>query len=140
MTAIYWDANALIDAVEKEGSDLPDVMARLRLKGWSLMTRELSIAEVLVVPIREEKTQIIAIYEELLGDGSLVETVPVDRAVLRESAAVRARSGQRLPDSIQVATATLSKCRFLISSDKGLRLPRGMDRVAIEDAETIGTS
>lgn len=139
MVAIYWDANALVDAVEKEGSALPRVMARLRSKGWSLLTSELSIAEVLVVPIRQEKAELMAIYDELLGNGRLVATIPVDRAVLIESAAVRARSSQKLPDSILVATASLAGCRFLVSSDKGLRLPKGLDRVAIEDAETIGT-
>lgn len=139
MQAIYLDANALIEAVEKEGSTLLRSMTALRSLGYRLVTSELSLAEVLVVPVKINEPELISIYEALLGGTELIEVAPVSRSILRESAAVRARTGQKLPDAIHVATAVLTECGLLISSDKGLRLPDGMKRVAVDDAETIGS-
>lgn len=138
MSRIYLDANALIDAVERQDSRLAETLANLDARGWVLLTSQMSLAEILVVPIKEERTELIAIYDDLLGPDRLVRTVPVDEAVLRESAALRARSNQKLPDAIHVATARLSRCSILLSSDKGLKLPEEIRQVSIDGADAIG--
>jgi predicted nucleic acid-binding protein len=137
---IYLDANALIEAVEKEGSNLLRSLATFRSDGITLLTSELSLAEVLVVPMRMGDDDLMGIHESLLGENGLVATIPVDRAVLRESAFVRAKTGQKLPDAIHIATAALSDCEIFVSSDKRLRLPNPIRQVAADEVKSIGTT
>lgn len=138
MTSIYLDTNALIRLVETEDDLFDRLLDNVRDQGDRLCTSEFTLAEVLVIPLRENDVEKVGVYETLFADESAIAVIPVDRAVLRRSAELRAEDRGKAPDAIHVATAALSGCRILVSSDQRLRLPPGMTRVGTDDVLDIG--
>ena len=137
LTLAYLDTNAIIRFVEGEGDLLDDLLARVQRSSLRLYTSEFTLAEVLVAPLRDERTELIDIYESILSVGGDLEVVPVDRDVLRESARVRATLGNRGPDAIHIATAIRCECTVFISSDLRLQLPEAMRRLSADDVGDI---
>ena len=138
---LYFDANVFIYAVE--GSD--DIAGTLRtlfelLSGRKnlAVTSELTLAEVLPKPdpIRRRN------YLELIVYSGLFDLHPVTRDVLIETADYRRVAGlsksdisgsqagmPKLPDAIHVVTAVRAGCARMLSFDRKLKLPEGMQRV-----------
>jgi predicted nucleic acid-binding protein len=138
---LYFDANVFIYAVE--GSD--DIAGTLRtlfelLSGGKnlAVTSELTLAEVLPKPdpIRRRN------YLELIVYSGLFDLYPVTRDVLIETADYRRVAGlsksdtfgsqagmPKLPDAIHVVTAVRAGCARMLSFDRKLKLPEGMQRV-----------
>ena len=136
-SSLYLDANALIAAVESPKPDLFNCMKRLKARGLELLSSELSLAEVLPNPVKQARADLIDIYEDIIRVGGLVTAIPVGRPILRISIEMRTRFGGKLPDAIHLATATMSGCRVIVSSDKRLRLPEGLRRFAAEDVSAL---
>ena len=134
---VYLDANALIAAVESPMPDLFNCMKRLKARGLELLSSELSLAEVLPKPVKQARADLIDIYEDIIRADGLVTAIPVGRPILRISVELRTRFGGKLPDAIHLATATVSGCRVIVSSDKRLRLPDGLRRLAAEDVSAL---
>ncbi|WP_427024512.1 type II toxin-antitoxin system VapC family toxin [Aureimonas ureilytica] len=132
--AVYLDANILIGSVEGPDADFLRLVRGLRARGRRFVTSELTLAEVLPKPLAESASDLVAIYEALLAPDGLVETLPVDRETLRESARLRAAISAKLPDMTHLATARLSGCAFLVSNDKRLRDKGPIERLSIVEA------
>ena len=98
----------------------------------TLFTSEFTISEVLATPKRESDVELERACEELLIGDDLLDVVPVSREVLRKTAEIRAFLGNKGPDAIHIATAELSRCDVLVSSDRRLKRPVSMTRIAIE--------
>jgi predicted nucleic acid-binding protein len=130
---VYLDSNFFIRFVESEDLGLLALFERQAANLLTICTSELTLAEVLVDPIRLEDQQRARIYEDMLAPGGWVEMVPVDRQILRRSADIRATIGNKLPDAIHVATAAVQSCNVFLSSDKRLRLPREVTQVALDE-------
>lgn len=134
MRSVYLDSNCLILMIESGISfDRPLQMAASGI--WRLVASELILAEVLVRPIRDRDARLKALYEGFLSESDLIDLMPVTREILRATTAVRATLGNKTPDAVHVATATAAGCDLFISSDRKLRLPPGMTRIGVEDAD-----
>jgi predicted nucleic acid-binding protein len=138
---LYFDSNIFIYAVE--GSD--DIAGRLRALFELLssnvnlaVTSELTLAEVLpkADPTRRRN------YLELILHSGLFDLHPVTRDILigtsdyRRAASVSIpdvsgshASMPKLPDAIHVVTAVRAGCGRMVSFDRALKLPEGMQRV-----------
>jgi predicted nucleic acid-binding protein len=140
---IYLDTNVFIKAFEGTPavSDAiqPLFMALRRHRGLAV-TSELTLAEVLVWPEKNNDTRLKRIYLDLLVFSRTITLRPVSRDILIDSAKYRAiahplKPGPEedkrnfLPDAIHVVTAHFAKCRRFIASDARIRLPEGMMRV-----------
>jgi predicted nucleic acid-binding protein len=135
IVSIYLDTNALIQLVEEGHEGLSTLLEGGHNSGRRLVTSELALAEVLVGPMQSGTTHLADIYEELLAGSALIETIAVDRPILRKSAEIRATLGGKLPDAIHIATAVHSGCSVVLSSDRRLRIPHPLRRVAVEEVE-----
>ncbi|WP_244548453.1 type II toxin-antitoxin system VapC family toxin [Bosea vaviloviae] len=102
-----------------------------------LYTSELTLAEVLVGPLKQSQPGLAKFYEEMLVSDDYLTVVPVGRDVLRRSADIRATTASKGADAIHVATAMYSTCTLFISSDKRIRLPNGMTRIDIDQVEDL---
>ena len=123
------DANVFISAVEGHdtfASPAQELLAFVETGTANAFTSELTLAEVLVGPIRENNRKLVGDYEGLLGGQTAPTVLPVTRLVFREAANFRAMTRQKLPDAIHVATASLASCRHFISEDAGLKIPAGI--------------
>jgi len=134
---VYLDSNFFIRFVESRDERLLHVFEQEAADLLTLYTSELTLAEVLVEPIRTGDLSLAGEYREFLSDDQQIDIVPIDRSILVRSAEVRATIGNKLPDAIHVATAAARSCNVFLSSDKKLRLPAQMSRVALEDADDL---
>lgn len=122
---IYLDTNIFIAAFERRDglSDrLGSVFAAgARRGGETFLTSELTISELLVVPLREGKIALAGYYTDVLSQNEWLQVSPVARSVLLSAAELRAnRRGLRLPDAIHLATALAAGCSHFLTDDSAL--------------------
>lgn len=86
------------------------------------VTSSLTLLEVLVVPYREGNYRLAETYENLLRRSRGLTMVELGIPLLRTAAELRAGSGIKTPDALQIAAALHSKCRCFLTHDR--RLPQ----------------
>jgi len=131
----YLDTNAVIRFIESEDEGLLFLFEQAAAGVMRLVTSELTLAEVLVGPIKDGDERLANIYEEFLTSGDGLEVRPIDRTILRRSAEIRAILGNKGPDAIHIATALVSGCSLLFSSDQRLRLPSHLAQIELADIQ-----
>lgn len=139
---IYLDACAIIDAIEKptaEGQALINLIVEGAGTDTPFITSDLSLAEVLVDPIRglidraatDENPESRFHHDWYVGnltpDGLLIQTRAMDRDILVQAAVMRARvQSLKVPDAIHAATAYRFNCTHFVTGDA--KLIRGIQR------------
>ena len=86
-----------------------------------LVTSAVTLLEVLVVPYRAGNVQLADRYELLLSRSRGVRTVDITRDQLRGAAHLRAATGMKTSDALQIAAALSTRCRTFLTNDR--RLP-----------------
>jgi predicted nucleic acid-binding protein len=122
---VYVDANILIYFVEGNralASELKQIVEALDAGVLSAVTSELTLAEVLIGPLRQRDQEVADTYRALLRSSKVLRTVPVSAAILERSAAIRCNSMTSLPDAIHLATAELAGCKYFLTEDRQLRV------------------
>ena len=131
---VYVDANAIIYFAEMHptfGEPMRAGFQMARQGEATLVTSELPLAEVLVLPIKANRQDLVAAYTGLISHRDSFEVISVSRSILVESANRRASAGIKLPDAIHVATAIIANCRIFISEDRNIRTPQRLEHVKI---------
>ena len=85
-----------------------------------LVTSALTLLEVLVVPLRAGDRQLAERYENLLTRGRGLRLVDITRAQLEAAASLRAVTGARTPDALQLAAAITTGCKTFVTKDRQL--------------------
>jgi predicted nucleic acid-binding protein len=120
---IYLDTAPVIYTVER----IPDYFQLLR-PVWSqlqngeieVITSELTLLEVLVLPFRNANEPLIQAFETLLSF-SQVQLLPITQSILREAARLRGNTSLKTPDAIHVATSILTHCDLFLTNDIRIR-------------------
>ena len=86
-----------------------------------LVTSSLTLLEVLVVPYRAGNRVLAERYEALLTRGRGVRLVEMSHDQLRAAAQLRAATGAKAPDALQMVAAISAGCKTFITNDR--RLP-----------------
>lgn len=81
-------------------------------------TSSLTLLETLVVPLRAGNLALAARYEALLTRSRGVRMVEIDLPVLRSAAQIRAATGLKTPDSLQLACALAAGCSAFLTNDR----------------------
>lgn len=118
------DSAIVIYLVERHERYLPVIRPLLMAADAGevvLVTSAITLLEVLVVPYRAGDAALAARYEDLLTRSRGLELVPVDRAIIRGAAQLRAVHGIRTPDAIQMAAGLARRCGSFLTNDR--RLP-----------------
>lgn len=131
-TVAYLDTNIVIALVERRHERLRALVERVKAGRLSLVTSELTLAEVVVLPLRDGDDRLLTRYRDLFSHSDLIASVPITRTILERSGEIRAREGGKLADAIHLATAETSGCRVFLSSDKRIRPRPPMLRIGIE--------
>lgn len=137
---LYVDANCFIYLSERHSVFGPP--ARRLFKAahdgfCTLVTSDLTLAEVLVLPIRLGDEAMQAQYVEAVSPRDALEVRGVTRAILIESARLRATTGSKLPDAIHVATAISAGCSAVVTEDRGIRAPAGLRLVRVSELGSL---
>jgi predicted nucleic acid-binding protein len=138
---IYLDSNifiTLLEGMPEKSERLKPLFEKLRERRNFAVTSELTLAEVLVGPVRNRNPILHRAYLDLIVFGSFIELWPISRDVLYESVRLRVahervREGlPKLPDAIHLVSAIQTRCRFFLSDDQRVSPPQGMDRMSAD--------
>jgi predicted nucleic acid-binding protein len=95
------------------------------------MTSQLSLAEVLVAPLRKGLPEIANTYRELLS-GRTLRVESISGAILERAAELRAQfTTLKLGDAIHAATALLHGCTSFITNDSRFEAVNGLPVVLL---------
>ncbi len=86
-----------------------------------LVTSALTLLEVLVVPYRGGDQNLAARYEQILAGSRGILIVDISGDQLRAAAQLRALTGIRTPDALQLAAAAAAGCTAFVTNDR--RIP-----------------
>ena len=126
---LYLDSNVFIyvvEGVEPYATELRPLFASVARGETPVVTSEITLGETLVKPFRLQDAALGAAYDDALHAFG-VSLVPVSRAVLVQSARLRAMSRMKMPDAIHAATAQLAGCSVLLTNDTGIVAVPGID-------------
>ena len=84
------------------------------------VTSVVTLAEVLVRPLREGRVDLVRQYREILLTSTGFDTVPVSSEIADHAAQLRAAHGLRTPDAIQLATAMSAGATAFLTNDTRL--------------------
>lgn len=96
------------------------VFAGLDAGRWVAVTSGVTLLETLVVPYRAGDLSLAERYEALLTRGRGLRLIDLDRALLRAAAQLRAATGVRTPDALQLAAALGARCSAFLTNDRAL--------------------
>jgi predicted nucleic acid-binding protein len=118
---IYLDANIFIYALEglpPFAAQLAALFQRFDRGELRAVTSELTLAEVLVKPVRDNNPVVRAQYDQLLRTSPALTVAPITRDLLVAAATLRATSTLKLPDAIHAATALGLGCTTFLTNDR----------------------
>jgi len=104
----------LLDAIFKRSN--------LKSKPIKILTSSITLIEVMVKPIRENRLDLVEQYEDILLSSDNVFVLMLESSIAKKSAELRAKySFLRTPDSIQLATALCGGASLFITNDRRLK-------------------
>jgi predicted nucleic acid-binding protein len=118
------DTAVIIYLLEEHPKFLPVILPLFREADAgkrTLITSALTLLEVLVVPYRAGNRSLAERYEALLTRGRGVRLVDISHEQLRGSAQLRAATGVKTPDALQIVAAISTGCKSFVTNDR--RLP-----------------
>lgn len=127
---VYLDTNIIIYIVEGFPAYLDQIqalMAAVNAGEVIAVTSELTLAETLVKPLKDQQPVLQQAYRFILTPTPSLEVPLVSRAVLEEAAQLRATTKLQLPDAVHLATALQYQCDSFLTNDvvfKSLNLPQ----------------
>lgn len=85
-----------------------------------VITSALTLLEVLVVPYRTGDHRLAGRYESILTRSRGVRIADISRDHLRAAAQLRAQTGVKTPDSLQLVAALAAGCTAFLTNDREL--------------------
>jgi len=86
----------------------------------AMVTSALTLLEVLVVPYRSGDHILAKRYEALLTQSRGVRIAEISRDHLRAAAQLRAATGVKTPDALQLVAALAAECAAFLTNDRHL--------------------
>ncbi len=118
---VYIDTNVFISALEGPGAVSDHAWWILEaIEGGEILgvTSEITLAEVLVHPLRRKDDALIESYTAMISPSSTFAVIPVGRDILVAAAQLRAdHASLRLPDAIHLASALQTGAGHFVSRD-----------------------
>lgn len=98
-----------------------EVFDRIDAGTLQAVTSPVTLAECLVMPIRQGFTQAQQDFTDLIASGNNVTFVVPDAGVAHRAADLRARYHLALADAFQVATALAAGCDAFLTNDRAIQ-------------------
>lgn len=95
------------------------------------ITGDLTLAELLVQPLRLNDAGAAAAVREMLLESGAVSLVAHDRACFERAAWLRARHGLKMPDALHLATAQGAGAACLVTNDHRLTTLDGLEVISL---------
>lgn len=121
---VYLDTNIIIYAVEGFALLASQITALLQAMDDAeiiVVTSELTLAEVLVKPLKDGNANVQRAYKTFLQPTPVLRIIPISLDLLEEAATLRATTKLRLPDAIHLATANRNGCDSFLTNDDSFK-------------------
>ena len=121
---VYLDTNIVIYAIEGFADLANQIQALLQALDDAqivAVTSELTLAEALIKPLKDQNQPRQQAYKKFLTPTSVLQVVPISKEILEEAARLRATTKLKLPDAIHLATATLNGCDCFLTNDDSFK-------------------
>jgi predicted nucleic acid-binding protein len=124
---VYFDANIFIEMVEENANSAGPLLvdlftANTEGRPASICTSELTLAEVLTGAFKQKNEHLIQTSENIFTPGGYLAIHLIERLLLREAAALRAKyTSLKLPDAIHLTTAIAHGCSYFLTSDTRIK-------------------
>ena len=118
------DTSVFIYFIEQDPEFLPLVkplFEAIDAGRLSAVTSAVTLLETLVVPLRQGDRALAQRYEALLVGSRGLTMLDLERPLLRSAALVRATSGVKTPDALQIAAALALRATVFITNDRDLK-------------------
>lgn len=125
---LYLDAAPIIYWVEKVAAFYPQVDARVKQAGVTLVSSHLALMECLVLPLRQGPSGLQQDYDQFFAT-QIADIVAFTETVFRTAAEIRATHNYRTPDALHLAAALAGGCDEFLTNDAALK---GFPRIAVE--------
>jgi predicted nucleic acid-binding protein len=138
VASVLLDTAPVIYHLEKNPMFAPAMEKFLQLRkerGVLLVTTPITLAECLVHPIRQGRTDLEAAYRTLItaGEGTTFWPIGADEGNI--AARLRAKYGLTLADSFQLAIAIQANCQVVLTNDATLMKVTEVRVVAVGDLQ-----
>ena len=133
---VYFDANIFIYLVEGSlefAQKLQDIRKSIQNGECEIVTSELTLCEVLVVPFRNGDSALAGKFRDLIEATGAFEVVPTSKQTYIRASLYRAQHGLKTPDAIHVATAVEAGCAAFLTNDKALEAPRQIEMLKLRN-------
>jgi predicted nucleic acid-binding protein len=133
---LYLDANIIIHIVEAQPKfklPIDELAGRQKAGSISLATSSLSLAEVLVQPLKEGNAPLAQIYKEFLQSDGAMQLLPITSDDLIRAAELRSLMNYKLPDAIHMAAAVAWGAAFFLSEDRRIRSSAALKILRMDD-------
>lgn len=138
VTRLFLDTAPVIYYVERNpvySARVDDIFDRIDAGNPVAVTSAITLAECLVVPIRQGLVAAQQDFTDLIVTGANVTFVVLDAPIARTAAELRARYNLALGDAFQVAAALAAGCDALLTNDHGLLRVRELTILVLDDLE-----
>ena len=100
----------------------------------TLLTGEITIAEIMVMPFKKDDLRLINLYTTALNDTDFIHLIPTTQNIYLKTAFLRATfKSMKTPDAIQVASAIEGEADIFITNDKGIKTPSKIEKIVLQD-------
>lgn len=99
------------------------------------VTTGITLLETLVVPLRRNDRELAVRYEALLTQSRGLRMIDLDRELLRAAAEIRAATGAKSPDALQLAGAVTFGCTAMLTNDR--RFPKTPELQVLELSDFV---
>jgi len=133
--AVGIDTAIVIYFIEEHPKFLPMILPLFREADQGkrdLVSSVITLLEVLVVPYRAGNRALADRYEALLTRSRGMRLIDATRDQLRAAAQLRAATGVRTPDALQLVAALGSGCTSFVTNDRRLPAIPGLRIVQLE--------
>lgn len=115
------------------GRPLNELFAAVDVGELAAVTSAVTLLEVLVAPLRQGNSTLADEYEGLLTRGRGLRMRSLDAPLLRAAAHLRAATGVRVPDALQLAAGLAESCTAFLTNDRRLPEIGGMKILQLGD-------
>jgi predicted nucleic acid-binding protein len=133
---IFLDTAPLIYYIEENpyfAKPLNELFVAGEKKECHFVSSIITLIEVLVLPMREKRDDIIKKYEMILTHSSSMEIVDINVKIAKTTARLRADYSLKTPDAIQIATALHCSADYFLTNDKRLKSIKEISIILLED-------
>jgi predicted nucleic acid-binding protein len=138
VTRLFLDTAPIIYFVERNpayAARVDEVFDRIDAGTVSAVTSPITLAECLIVPVRQGLAQVQKDFTDLIVSGANVTFVKSDDAVARQAAELRVRYNLTLTDAFQIATSLVAGCHGFLTNDLTLKRVQEIPILVVDELE-----